>query len=330
MRSRFRASLSRVARLGQRIGWPSGVEQRYSASESVVEMCWGAAAASQAQFEMMGWLDSPIVRDEYVLPQLFSERGSDYWVREVVEHYSIPRDGAWLSLGSGTGKHEVRCRQEGLCAAVDAYDIAPEAVGIARSAAQAAGVQGTNFQVRDFEEMSFPSEHYDVLFAAMALHHMRDLEAVVQRIKGSLKLGGWLIADEYVGPSRFQFPDHQVTVINELLSLLPQRYRYDYVHDVVKSRYERRPVEFWLQADPSEAACSDQIEVTLRRHFGRLDSLPYGGSILGPLLEHIIGNFDPKREDDVAIIRLLGYIEHALIERGLLENDFAIFVAQSV
>ena len=132
--------------------------------------------------------------------------------------------------------------------------------------------------------------------------------------------------NEYIGPSQFQFSDKQMQIVKDLLELLPKRLAFDYVHNQVKRRYIRQPRKFWDQADPSEAICSDKIEMALRRHFQVVSQRNYGGTLLNPLLEHIVANFSSQREEDITILRLLMYVEAALIREGCLSSDFSMLV----
>jgi hypothetical protein len=109
---------------------------------------------------------------------------------------------------------------------------------------------------------------------------------------------------------------------------LPDRLRYDYVRNQVKRSYVRQTRGYWFQVDPSEAICSDQMEAALHRYFRVVVQRNYGGTLLNPLLEHIVGNFAPENEKDVAILRLLVYLEQCLIRERVLDNNFAFFAAQ--
>ena len=107
---------------------------------------------------------------------------------------------------------------------------------------------------------------------------------------------------------------------------MPERLASDYVEHRIKRSYERRPRTFWDEVDPSEAICSDRIEAAVRRHFEVVTQRNYGGTLLNPLLEHIVANFSPDREEDVTILRLLIYVETVLIREDVLGSDFAVFV----
>ncbi len=174
-----------------------------------------------------------------------------------------------------------------------------------------------------------PPEHYDISFASSALHHIAKLEHVLDEVHKALKPGCFFIANEFVGPSRFQWTDKQLQVINELLALLPPRYRADLRRPGhIKSRLERPTVVQMLLSDPSEAVRSAEIIPLIRQRFEIVQQTDFGGTILHMLLSDIVGNFAPESEADVTIVRLLCYLEKTLIAEGVLPSDFTLIVAR--
>jgi ubiquinone/menaquinone biosynthesis C-methylase UbiE len=277
---------------------------------------------------MMGWLDSQLLRELYVLPAISGPKSRGNWFLDIVSELGIRSDGDWLSLGCGRGDQEIYCIEQGLCSRLDAFDLSAEAIAIAHNKAEQKGLSGLHFDACDFTMRELPGDGYDVIIMSMSLHHVAEINKFLPRINRTLKSGGWLLVNEYVGPSQFQFTDTQMQIVREILALLPNRLRYDYVHNEVKRSYKRQPRSFWFRVDPSEAICSDQIEATLRRYFRVVVQRNYGGTLLNPLLEHIVGNFDSESESDTTILYLLAYLERCLIREGVLQNDFAVFAAQ--
>jgi hypothetical protein len=58
-----------------------------------------------------------------------------------------------------------------------------------------------------------------------------------------------------------------------------------------------------------------------------LEEIPYGGSILNPLLHEIIANFEDGNEADEAILRQLCASEKVLIRTGAIPSDYVIVAA---
>ena len=80
--------------------------------------------------------------------------------------------------------------------------------------------------------------------------------------------------------------------------------------------------------DPSEAIRSDEILEYILKHFNSVEKIEYGGNILHMLLDGIIANFDEEKEYDVALLRLLSYIDSMLISEKVMPSDFAVIVAR--
>jgi ubiquinone/menaquinone biosynthesis C-methylase UbiE len=294
-----------------------------------VSACWADTANRRRQVSQMGWLDSPLVQRYYVEPAQRNDGRLGSWLPNVVAQFPPCRGGHWLSLGCGAAGEEIAAAQLGLFHSMDACDISAGSLEIARRAAQQMQVTAISFRLADFNELTLPPGRHDVATMSMSLHHVANLEGLLEQVARSLKPGGWFLVNEYVGPSQMQFGDCEMCIVEDLLAILPDRLRYDYLNRQIKTRYVVRSRAWWNQADPSESIRSDQIEGLLGQYFHVVARKPYGGTLLHPLLEGIVGNFSPDRPDDVAILRLLAYVEKSLIEAGVLKDHFCVFVMRT-
>lgn len=300
-----------------------------SRDDEKVSQLWDSAARQRQTYnKLMGWLDSPIVQKYYVLPAIAEGESRGNWMLDLVADFKIDRNGRWLSLGCGSGGQEMFAIEQQVCQQLDAYDISPESIAQATQTAQQRNLKNIHFHVGDFHTIPLPKHQYDVVMMGMSLHHVAELNRLLPRINQTLKQNGWFLVNEYVGPAQFQYKKKQLEIVADVLAVLPERLRYDYVQQQPKSGYVMQPREYWFQVDPSEAICSDLIESALRRYFRVRTQRNYGGPLLNLLLEHIVGNFDPEDEGDITAVRLLGYLEHRLIQERVLDNHFAIFAAQ--
>ncbi len=291
-----------------------------------VARCWGDTARQRERTSLMGWLDSPLVLELYVQPTITPEGGN--WLVGVAHQEEIPANSRWLSLGCGSGGQEIYAAQMGLFAEMDAYDLAEGAIEVATDNAARQGCSKINFRVGDFNTVSLAPERYDVVLMNMSLHHVAELEKLYEQIRATLNPDGWFIANEYIGPSQMQYTAQQLAMVNRLLSLLPDELCYDYVRRQTKTEYIIRSRAEWDAADPSEAVRSDEIVPVAQSYFSRFKRIDYGGTLLAPLLEHIIGNFAADNEPHVAILKLLIFYEKKLIAEGILPSDFAVLVAR--
>ncbi|MEO8198516.1 MAG: class I SAM-dependent methyltransferase, partial [Thermoanaerobaculia bacterium] len=288
---------------------------------------WDDAASAREAGSHRGWLDSALVLEEIFQPRVADERSKN-WLIALCERIELPRNLRWLSLGCGTAGHELLAARLGLFATMEAVDLSPVSLSIARTAAAEARLESIEFAEGDLNRIEIPEASCDVVMMNMSLHHVENLERLLAQIDRALRPGGWLLLNEFVGPRQFQFPDVQLGIVERLLAALPERLRLDSTSGETKREYVRRPPSWWNQADPSEAIRSDQILLEVHRRFEVVDRRDYGGAVLHLLLEHIVQNFDPRREDDVCWMRVLGAVEALLQESGILASDFVVLAAR--
>ena len=283
---------------------------------------------NQGLYQKLHWMESPLIAGPYINRQISGDPADNWmiWVKKVLVPNKLGRG---LSLGCGEGCLERHATSLGICEAFDAFDISAQAIAIARAKAAREGFAHIHYEVWDINKIQLPPEHYDIAFASSALHHIARLEHVLDEVHKALKPGCFFIANEFVGPSRFQWTDKQLQIINDLLALLPPRYRADLCRPGhIKSRVDQPTVVQMLLSDPSEAVRSAEIVPLIRQRFKIVRQTDFGGTILHMLLSHIMGNFDPESEADVTIVRLLCYLEKTLITERVLPSDFALIVAQ--
>jgi SAM-dependent methyltransferase len=283
---------------------------------------WGRVAAERSDHAIRGWADSPVVC-RFVLGPRMSGSGR-HWLVGLAEELGLPRGGRWLSLGCGAAGTEIMAAGEGLFASLLGLDGSETALEEGRKAALVRGAAGLELARADLDALRLPAAEFDVALMNMSLHHVKNLEGTLGAVEQALKPGGVLVVNEFVGPSQFQFTDVQLAIANEVLALLPDRWRMDVTTGKPKTRYVRQPRAHWNVVDPSEAVRSDEIVGQLEARFEVLLRRDYGGTILHLALEHIVHNFDAGDERDVAAIRLLALLEDLLIRHGVLESDFTL------
>lgn len=149
------------------------------------------------------------------------------WIAYALSKYYRSRLplGRCLSLGCGDGHLERSLARLGAFEYCDAYDVAEGSLQVARKLAEDEGLQNISYHVADINRIALPTHVYDAVWIHQAMHHFEALEHVCQQINRSLKSEGLLILNEYVGPSRFQFPSRQRETANLCLQLLPAPYR---------------------------------------------------------------------------------------------------------
>lgn len=232
-----------------------------------------------------------------------------------------------LEIGCGGGNLAVAMVETGICARLDAFDLAAGAIDVAREKAADKGIDTINFYVADGNSITLPRDRYDFICASHSLHHLENLENLFEQVAGALKPGGLFFADDYIGPSRMQYADEHIVLMNRLLLCLPEHKRRNRLADgAVKSRIDRVPIETFLRIDPSEGVRAADIIPVMSRYF-EVEIIPTGMSLMYEVLLGIIHNFDAENPDDNAILDMVFLMEQLAMEAKLIEPCFASIVA---
>lgn len=293
------------------------------------EQLWADEADERVRYGRgFHWVESPVVQ-EYLNRNATGDPAQN-WIAHSVDRWldgiAAPRV---LSLGCGGGVFERDLLGILPQARVIGIDFSAGAIDLAKQRAAEAGLN-IEYRVADLNVIELDRSAFDVVFVSGALHHIHELERLLQQIRECLTINGCLIASEYVGPNQLQWMEAQVQAINDMLQLLPMRY---------KSRVTA-PTEFKLSFlgpssieemnlhDPTEAVHSEDIVPLVRKIFRMVEYKPLGGTILHMMMQDIIGNFQPGNDADDCILRLICQMEWNLISSGQLGSDFAYFVAR--
>jgi SAM-dependent methyltransferase len=250
---------------------------------------------------------------EYVLTKYLSDRSS------LVA----------LSLACGSGGSELAWAQLGKFARIDAYDLSKERIEYAKRRAREAHCDHIlNYEVADVYDLKVIDDHYDVVLAENALHHFTPLDKLLYKIHRCLKPDGYLIVKDFVGPTRFQWTDKQLDIVNGLLAVIPRRYRIRWGSGTVKSRVFRPSILSMILGDPSEAVESSRIMPLLRKAFEIVEVKEYGGTVLHLLFGDIAHNFISEDEETIRILKLCIEVEDLLLGAGELPSDFALAICR--
>lgn len=232
-----------------------------------------------------------------------------------------------LTLGCGTGALERGLATCNFSLRYDACDIADSAIARARRAAMEAGLTNVHYDVADVNAIRLEANTYDVVFGVMSVHHLSSLEHVFREVRRSLRDGGVFFLNEFVGPTKFQWTDRQLSVINGLLQVLPERYRTTR-EGIVKQAVVRPTIDEMNRLDPSEAIRSGEILDVLSSFFRVVEKKDFGGTILHMLMEGIAFNFRSDRSEDMRMLQLLFDLEDALLMSGDIPSDFTVIIAE--
>ncbi|MEZ5491130.1 MAG: methyltransferase domain-containing protein [Gammaproteobacteria bacterium] len=237
-----------------------------------------------------------------------------------------------LNIGCGEGELDRYLVSINAAESIDAIDIAPNRIRIAKeNASHENCADRINYTVSDAESSAFPRSDYDAILFDSSLHHINNLEAVIERCRFSLKSNGVLIVNEYIGPNRYRFNDRELEAMRAVFQLIPEKYRVSHMEpDRGKVRKEMGfpdPLEV-ERVDPSEAIRSEDIVSAIRQFFNIEVFNPQGGSLLQFVLQGIIGNFRAGDGESERILDMLFAVEDALVDVGDIEPHFALIIAR--
>ena len=84
----------------------------------------------------------------------------------------------------------------------------------------------------------------------------------------------------------------------------------------------------FVQCDDADGAKQLRIHLRASRQLEILEEIPYGGSLLAPLLYELVANFEEGNVEDETILRGLCAKERELIRAGKLSPDYAVVAAR--
>ncbi len=288
---------------------------------------WNPSQFTDA-FPDLFWTRARVVR-EY-LHEMASGNPRCDWVTWMLHRYAVGHGLRVLVLGSGDGWLDRVLAKDPRIAHVTGVDLAEATLARAAGLAASEGLaEKIRHAVVDLDDEPPPPGPYDFVFAHDVIHHIRDLEGFFDRISRCLAPAGMLLFCEYVGPRRFEYDEKRRSILNEFLRALPEKYRRLPYTGGVAMEGHRTDSKILARQDPSEAVRSDEIMPIVRQRMRVVEEIPYGGSLLNPLLWEVITNFEDDNEADEAILKQLCAAERVLIQTGTIPSDYMIVAARA-
>ena len=231
-----------------------------------------------------------------------------------------------LSLGSGECSSELLFAEYANFKEITCTDIAEKRLKKGKETAKAKGLTNINFQILNANDDAFPEKKYDIIYFRASLHHFKSIESLVgERIKNILKKDGLLIIDEYVGPTRLQFPKHQIQAINKSIQLIPKTNRKRFKLSWHKNKVSGPGLLRMILADPSECVDSVSILPTIHKNYTTIYEAGYGGNILTLALKDIAHHFVNLNEEKTTILEQLFKFEDAYLKKHASDYVFGIY-----
>lgn len=289
-----------------------GLDPTSSEYERAVAARWGPRDPTIRSF----W-QSPVVQSELNRRITGDPRVTpvDYFGRK----YCSPPRGQALSIGCGDGGIELQLLGAGACDRLVGIDLSAERLERARAAVPPS-LTGRLELICANAETWRPDRRFDLIVTNGVVHHIEGLEAFFDLIEAALSDDGLLYLDEFVGPSRFQWTDKQIELVNRLLDRLSPGLRRDLVSPDAGPRpaFTRPSAAGLIASDPSEAARSAEIAELLHRRLEKVEEHQAGGAIYHQFFNRIMGNF--AGHDD--LVRVIVELDGILTEGGVVGSDY--------
>ncbi|OOG63098.1 hypothetical protein B0E45_29845 [Sinorhizobium sp. A49] len=252
--------------------------------------------------------------------------GADkFWMAWLFDEFLDFKPKKILSIGCGDGAHELVIGRNKWADSVDAFDISPAGISMAAETARRENLN-VNFYVDSFDSfIAAPaSAKYDVVMFVGSLHHVKELEGMLGKVRDCLTPNGVLIVNEYCGPCYNIYEPSRIAIINGILDALDPTFKLR-----PDSRWENAALETILDIDPSESVRSALIPVFIRYYFDTCMERQFGGAILHPIFDHLNSvRLNDGSVESVSIVRMLIEIENRLQASGAIPNDFLLGVYQ--
>ena len=233
-----------------------------------------------------------------------------------------------LSLGCGFGVIERVLRRSDYCQLIHGLDVAEGAIEGARKAAQDEGLDGLTYDVADLNAATLPKETYDAVYVHAALHHVFQLEHLLDQIKQTLKPGGLFVVYEYIGPSQMQFPRRDLELADVFLKAIPERYRSMPRFKEIKKEALRLSLDAMNSSDPSESIRASEIVPLTASRFEVKHFRYVGGSLLLLIFSEIAGNFKENDAEIMPLVEALIALDNFLIDHKVLPSYHVYIVCE--
>jgi ubiquinone/menaquinone biosynthesis C-methylase UbiE len=115
-------------------------------------------------------------------------------VKKIVS--KLPCNGYMLEIATGTGAIALEIAEH--VKSIEAVDISPKMIEIAKKKAQDMGILNINFSVQDACSLPYDKKSFDAVIISNTLHIMPCPDKALEEIKRVLKKGGILFAPTFV------------------------------------------------------------------------------------------------------------------------------------
>ena len=229
-----------------------------------------------------------------------------HWIDDILTRFEnfIPFKKV-LIVGCGNGWLERKLFDMGLGLEFDAFDVSEKYIEDAEKMKNDRNINYFQDDINNLKKVE--KKKYDAVFNFAILHHALKIDDAMKKLSESLKRGGLIFNEEYVGPAQNQYSNKHLELMMEVSSDIPEQYR---------TSHTLRPPLAWFRVEPTEAIHSDLVIPTFKKYFKTVYEKNMNGGIAYQILWNNISNFEDS--SDLESIKWLNYI---LKQDEQLTND---------
>lgn len=229
------------------------------------------------------------------------------------------KKGNVLDVGCGAGALSLELARLGMN--VDGFDISPKQIEIAKKLSKESqeskdsrlhgNFGSTNYQIVDLNHAILEEEKYEAVVSLGTLHHIQSIKYLIDEIHKSLKTEGKFLFYEYIGYSG----------LSKIFSVM---FKVFGLYSRFKNCLIRAPLP--SKTSPFEGVTQDEITELVAERFFILHR--ESKFLFLPLL---VSGFGIHRLPDfwsVPVVKMLYYIDRALVASGIFEGSFVFVIAQ--
>ena len=219
-----------------------------------------------------------------------------HWIDDILTRFEsfIPFKKV-LIVGCGNGWLERKLFDMGLGLEFDAFDISEKYI---QDAIKMRDNRNINYFQDDINNLKkLEKKKYDAIFNFAILHHALKIDNAMKKLSESLKPGGLIFNEEYVGPAQNQYTDGHLEIMLQVSSDIPKQFRSSHI---------LRPPLANFRVEPTEAIHSDMVISTFKKYFQTVYEKNMNGGVAYQILWNNISNFEDS--SDLESLKWLNYI----------------------
>jgi len=219
-----------------------------------------------------------------------------------------------LVVGCGNGRVERDFLKKNVCESFHGFDIAVDAIEEAKKLARQENLPLT-YEVADFNFIKLPENEYDLVCTQTALHHVLYLEHLIEQLWLTIKPGGILWFEDFIGETQFQWTDQRLEIVNSIVECLPQELTFDNVNQRQMPKLAS-PVPGTLGSPFESIRSSEQIPLLEKWFF--VEHKYEWASIIHHVTPPGVLESYLKNEDTKALFELLLFVDQLLLKHDVL------------